>query len=395
MVTVHSNDAGRWLKVAEGAEAFVPNPLPRELDLDPPLVFILDRASRAVAKLSGLGETLPNRYLLVRPFVRREAVLSSRIEGTQASLSDLLEYEAAGKQRGGPGDVHEVANYVAAIDHGLARLSDLPLSMRLMNEIHAELLRDVRGRETTPGELRVRQVWIGAPGTPIEEARYVPPPADLVRDLLTDLEVFLNEEINMPPLVQVALMHYQFEAIHPYNDGNGRIGRLLIVLFLCAKDVLPTPLLYLSAYFEELRSTYYDELLNVSTTGDWKPWLRFFLRGVEIQAQDAIVRSRRLLQLLEDYRERLKRQRSANAYRLLDELFQSPFMTTPLATRLLGITNAAARRLLRRLVQIGILQENTSTRPALFVATDLLREIERPIEQEDGEQLVLGFQANR
>ena len=219
--------------------------------------------------------------------------------------------------------------------------------------------------------------------------------ADLVRDLLTDLEVFLNEEINMPPLVQVALMHYQFEAIHPYNDGNGRIGRLLIVLFLCAKDVLPTPLLYLSAYFEELRSTYYDELLNVSTTGDWKPWLRFFLRGVEIQAQDAIVRSRRLLQLLEDYRERLKRQRSANAYRLLDELFQSPFMTTPLATRLLGITNAAARRLLRRLVQIGILQENTSTRPALFVATDLLREIERPIEQEDGEQLVLGFQANR
>lgn len=352
-------------------------------------MYLLDRASRAVALLAGIGETLPNPYLLVRPFVSREAVLSSRIEGTQASMSDLYIYEASEERRDPTGDVREVANYVRALDHGLARLTELPISVRLMNEVHAKLLEGVRGEDRMPGQLRNRQVWISELGTTIEEARYVPPPASAVRDLLADLEEFLNEDLQMPPLVQAALAHYQFEAIHPYVDGNGRVGRLLIVLFLCSKEVLSTPLLYLSAYFERLRNDYYDHLLRVSTAGDWHAWVRFFLRGVELQARDAAARSRRLRNLQDEYRARLQSVRSGNAYRLLDELFGSPFITAPRAARILGVTLAAARRLLERLVALGILIEDRSTRPRFYIARELLWEVERPMAEEQGEQVPL------
>jgi len=386
---LRNSPVGRLVKVPAGYETFVPDPLPRQLDLDAPLVYALDKASRAVSLLAGIGETLPNPYLLIRPFMRREAVLSSRIEGTQASLSDVFIFDASEARRDPAGDAREVANYAAALEHGLQRLGELSLSVRLMNELHARLLAGVRGEDKTPGQLRTRQVWIADRGTTIEQARFVPPPAEAVRDLLGDLEQFLNEELQMPPLVQAALAHYQFEAIHPYLDGNGRVGRLLIILFLCAKDVLTTPLLYLSAYFERLRSDYYDRLFGVSATGDWHAWLAFFLRGVETQAKDAAARSRRLHHVQTEYRARFKGIRSSNATRLLDELFMAPVITAPGAARLLGVTLAAAHRLLERLVALGVVVEDRSMRPRLYIARDLLWELERPFVEEQGGQISL------
>jgi Fic family protein len=362
--------------------AFVPDPLPRQVDLNPSLVYLLDQASRAVATLAGIGETLPNPHLLIRPFVRREAVLSSRIEGTQASISDLFLFEAGGERRA-RGDVREVANYVRALDYGLDRLGELPLSMRLVNEIHAELLAGVRGGERAPGELRTRQVWIGSEGTTIQEARFVAPPPGHLPELLGDWERFLHEDLQVPPLVQCAMMHYQFEAIHPYIDGNGRIGRLLITLFLCAKDVLPTPLLYLSAYFDRRRNEYYDRLYNVSATGDWEQWLRFFLEGVAEQAKDALLRSRRVRALQDEYRSVLQAGgASGNTLRLLDELFAYPFMTVPFAHRLLGITQQGARNILERLRQDGIVRLDETKWPRVYITTELLQAIEAPVATE-------------
>lgn len=368
---------GRLVTLPDGHQAYVPAPLPRALPLDTPLVYLLDRASRAVATLAGVGETLPNPHLLIRPFVHREAVLSSRIEGTQASISDVFMFEATGEPRTRFGDAREVVNYVRALEHGLRRLRKLPLSVRLVNELHAILLHDVRGRDKTPGELRTRQVWIGSEGTSIGEARFIPPPPGLVRDLLDDWERFVNEDLELPPLVQCALMHYQFEAIHPYLDGNGRIGRLLITLFLCAKDVLRTPLLYLSAYFERRRQAYYDHLLALSETGDWAAWLRFFLEGVVEQAEDALERCRRLRALQDEFRELTQARRlSANAVRLTERLFANPYVTAPMAAAALGMTYPGARLVLERLEHEGVLTSIPDTRPRLYVAAKVLDAIQ-------------------
>jgi Fic family protein len=320
--------------------------------------------------------------------VNREAVLSSKIEGTQASVSDVYLFEASGGRREG-GDVREVANYIRALELGVASLEKLPLSVRMANEVHARLLQGVRGEDKMPGQLRTRQVWIGDRTTPIQESRFIPPPASFVRDLLYDWEQFVNADLEMPPLVQCALMHYQFEAIHPYLDGNGRIGRLLITLFLCAKDVLPTPLLYLSAYFErDGGDEYRDELLKVSCTGDWEGWIRYFLRGVAEQARDALVRSRRVRQLQERYRDRLQEQRaSGNVFRLLDELFFNPFMTAPRARQRLGLTYAGARGVLNRLTNIGIVEYVSGAWPRLYVARELLTVIEAPVAAEDDDRV--------
>ncbi len=329
--------------------------------------------------LAGVGETLAYPHLLIRPFLRREAVLSSKIEGTQTSLSDLFLYEASGAKRDRGGDAREVQNYVAALEHGLERLDSLPLSVRLFNEVHSVLVAGVRGEIMKPGELRTEQVWIGSDGTSIGQARFIPPPAGAVRDLLTDLERFVNEDIEMPPLIQCALMHYQFETIHPYLDGNGRVGRLLIVLFLCAKRVLPTPLLYLSAYFERRRQEYYDRLLELSVTGDWETWLKFFLLGVEEQSLDAIARSRRVRDLQERYRHELQSVKaSANVLRLLDALFEQPFMTPSLAAGILNVTWPGAKGVLERLRDAGIIEVLVERGPMMYVARELLDVIESP-----------------
>ncbi|MCH7589678.1 Fic family protein, partial [PVC group bacterium] len=222
---------------------------------------------------------------LVSPYTRKEAVSSSRIEGTQATIQELFYYESSSFAKETGSDVMEVANYVKAIEFGINALEKLPISIRLIKNIHKILMEGVRGNRATPGELRKSQNWIGTPNSSIDNVTYVPPPVDAMKESLYRFEKYLHVNSDDPLLIRCALIHYQLEAIHPFLDGNGRVGRLLVVLFLCAKGVLPTPLLYLSAYFELLRDEYYRQLLRVSTTGDWNAWLRFFLRGVDLQAR--------------------------------------------------------------------------------------------------------------
>ena len=374
-VALEESPVGRIVRIvgglSDGELAYVPEPLPRHLDLPGELVYRLDEASRAVATLAGVGETIPNPHLLIRPFMRREAVLSSRIEGTQASLSDVFMYEASGVKRR---DVVEVINYIRALEAGFSDLAAIPISLRLMNKLHARLLEGARGKDKSPGALREEQVWIGNEGTEIGDARFVPPPSYMVRDLVLDWERFANEDpTTVPPLIQCAMLHYQFEAIHPYLDGNGRLGRLMIGLFLYAKGILRTPLLYLSAYFERDRALYYDQLYRLSLTGDWQTWLRYFLDGVIMQSKDALDRVRKIQLLEEGYRQRLMAaQETANAFKLVNELFAAPVVTAPGAAQLLGLTHPGANRLIGRLVSLGILRQAGETWPRVFVAFELL-----------------------
>ena len=377
MERLSRSPVGRLVPIEEGNSAFVPEPLPESLPLGEETVALLDAASRAVGVLAGVGETVPNPHILIRPLLRREAVLSSRIEGTMASLTDVVSAEAGPPTRP-RGDVREVMNYVEAVDHGLQRLGRLPISYRLVLELHDILMREVRGQETRPGEFRDTQVYIGPPGSLIGNARFVPPPPEYTRDLFQRLEEFTNRrDGQMPPLVRCALMHYQFEAIHPFRDGNGRIGRLLITLFLQESGLLPQPLLHLSAYFERDRQRYYDELLNVSVTGDLERWAQYFLRGVEQEARDTTARIRRLREVQEGWRDMLRaRGESANGLRLLDEICARLIITAPAAASFLGITDAGARRVLERLIDAGIVWRFAETRPNLYVVNELIAMIE-------------------
>ena len=378
-IELKNSPVGQLESTDEGQWAFVPDALPRSITLSPSLVAQLDKASLVVGTLAGVGETLENPHLLITPFLRREAVLSSKIEGTQVSISDVFIFEAS-EGRHDSADTREVINYISALERGRDLLQELPLCVRLTNEIHALLLQGVRGEDKTPGELRQRQNWIGSRGTPIQEARFIPPPARRVRDLLSDWERFIHEDLDIPALVRCAMMHYQFEAIHPYVDGNGRIGPLLIILFLIENEVLPKPLLYLSAYFERNRDEYIDHLYRVSLTGDWEPWLRFFLIGVVQQGRDALTRSRKVRELHEQYRERLQKQRaSGNMLGLLDDLFANPYMTVPRAARVLNLTHSGAQGIINRLENVGILEYFGGRWPRLYLASELLEIIESPV----------------
>jgi len=358
--------AGRVVRVGQGEAAywaFVPHPLPPNVPPDWELTRTLSEADRALSQLAGLGRTMPNPHLLIGPFVRREAVLSSRIEGTRAGITDLYAYEAGqlplpGMEAPPPeSEVREVLNYVNALEYGLERVKTLPVSLRLIQELHRELMVGVRGEHATPGEFRRSQNWIGPPGCTLREATFVPPPVPEMHEALHALETYLHRADVYPPLVRLALVHYQFEAIHPFVDGNGRIGRLIISLMLVEWDLLPLPLLYLSAYFHRHRQEYYDLLLRVSERGAWRDWLLFFLRGVADQAKDAATRARKLQDLREDWHRRLAQARtSALALRLADALFQTPVLTIPQAQRLLGVTYPGAQRNVEKLVQVGILQ---------------------------------------
>lgn len=361
-----------------GCWAFVPEKLPPPLEYDPALVFLLDEASRALARLAGLGERLPNPRLLIAPYLRREAVLSSRIEGTQTSLSDLFLFEAARSQPANGSDVKEVLNYVLALEHGLRRIKELPLSLRLVREIHGKLLEGVRGQEKQPGSFRTIQNYIGPPGCKEEEATYVPPPVTELHRLLDKWEKFLHDDSGIPPLIQCGILHYWFEAIHPFFDGNGRVGRLLIILFLCAREHLSQPQLYLSAFFEKHRGEYYDRLLAFSRDGDWKNWLLFFLRGVAEQSKDAVERMQRMLSLQEKYRNRLDEAKAnANVLRLLDQLFRNPYTNIPRAAKQLRVSYLTAQAAISFLGRQGIVQEVTGKkRYRIFCARELLRTIE-------------------
>ncbi len=376
-MTTPSRTPGHKLRTAEGYEAFVPDALPPELVWTPRLVAILSDADRAIGQLAGEGRRLPNPHLLIRPFVRREAVLSSRIEGTQATLGELLAAEAGAVERS-PTDLLEVANYVAALEYGLDRLATLPLSLRLVRELHERLLQQVRGGHATPGEFRRSQNWIGPPGCTLANASYVPPPPAEMIDSLAAWEDFLHQT-TLPPLVQIALAHYQFEAIHPFLDGNGRVGRLLITLFLVERSILPAPLLYLSAFFETSRGEYYDRLRGVSERGEWHEWLEYFLNGVARQAEDAIGRAERINATLGRWRGMVAGTASRVPVRLVDLLAENPFWTIKRAAERLGVVYSTAQRAVDRLVALSILTEVTQGKRArVFCASEILEILEEP-----------------
>jgi Fic family protein len=372
------NAAGRCIKTPQGCWTFIPNPLPPPIVYSPELTALLSDADRNLGELAGVGRLLPNPHLLVAPYVRREAVLSSRIEGTQASLGDLFFFEAAPAEPPRAPDIREVYNYVRALEYGLTRLKDLPLSLRLVREIHARLMEGVRGAHATPGEFRRSQNWIGPPGCTLNEATFVPPPAHEIEEAMGPWEKYLYSETFEPPLVQCAIMHYQFEAIHPFLDGNGRVGRLLITFFLCERGHLPQPLLYLSAFFERYRDEYYRRLLAVSQAGDWSGWIGFFLRGVSKQATDALQTAQRILDLQSAYRQRIQGHRSPGpTLRLLDDLFVNPYVTITGARKKYGVNFRTAQAAINLLCEAGILREVTRRqRNRIYCAEELLRTIE-------------------
>ncbi len=371
-----NSPSGRLVRAVDGYWAFVPNPLPPKLDWSDALVSLTSKAHLALGTLSGLGETLPNPHLLIYPFIRKEAVLSSRIEGTQSSLSELLLFEAtkAEKQR----DVREVQNYVHAMEHGLKRLDDLPLSLRLIRELHAILMEGVRGERATPGEFRQSQNWIGPPGCTLDDATFVPPPVSEMMGTLDHLEKFLHADTQLPPLVELALVHYQFEAIHPFLDGNGRIGRLLITLFLCQRSILNKPLLYLSAFFERHRQEYYDRLLEVSQRGSWRQWIEFFLQAVVEQSDDAVRRARQLLDLHRTYHQTtLGKRLPPTAVELVELIFVRPVLNTRVVQEYLEVTFPAAQKAIKALIEEGILAEITGgKRNKAYAAKEILEILE-------------------
>lgn len=356
--------AGRYIAQPTGYRAFIPAPLPPAppVRLEGELLRLLSVADRALGRLDGSVHTLPNPDLFVYMYVRKEAVLSSQIEGTQSSLQDLLSAEADVSGGDTPRDVDEVVNYVRAMNRGLARLQDLPVSVRLIREIHGELLQGVRGARLTPGELRRSQNWIGPGGASLTSATFVPPPPEEVPAALGALETFLHTHDDIPLLIKFGLAHAQFETIHPFLDGNGRLGRLLITFLLCERGVLDKPVLYLSHYFKTHRQEYYDRLQAVRDHGDWEAWLAFFLKGiVEVSAQAAET-ARRVLALREEHRsliaERLGRA-AGNGHRVLQHLYVRPILSAKEVQDLLGTTFAGANQIVKRLAELGILVEIT------------------------------------
>jgi Fic family protein len=356
--------AGRYVQQPAGYRAFVPAPLPPDppLDLSGSLRDKLSQADYALGRLDGAVLTLPNPDLFVFMYVRKEAVFSSQIEGTQSSLQNLLAAEAQLFDPDTPKDVHEVANYVRAMNHGLARLSELPVSVRLIREIHAELMRGVRGGRLQPGELRTSQNWIGPAGCNLSTAIFVPPPPHEVPQALSDLERFLHDGAGLPPLVQVGLAHAQFETIHPFLDGNGRVGRLLITFLLTEKRLLAKPVLYLSHYFRQRRAEYYERLQAVRDAGDWEGWLAFFLDGVIEVSQQATQTAAAILRMREEYRARIIEhlgRAAANGQRVMDRLFDHPIVSVATVREWLGITAAGANQIVARLEGIDLLREIT------------------------------------
>lgn len=374
-------EAGRVIRTAQGYSAFVPAPLPPELHYSPALVRLLSVADAALSELSGLGRVLPNPHLLIAPYLRREAVLSSRIEGTQTSLADLLSDEAGQTPQAPADDVREVRNYVVALEYGIERLRALPLSLRLVRELHERLMRGVRGDRATPGEFRRSQNWIGPHGSTPANAPYVPPPPQEMHEALAAWETFLHRREELPDLIQCALMHEHFEAIHPFLDGNGRVGRLLITLFLIERGRLSQPLLYLSEFIERNRDDYYRGLHRVRTHGDWNGWLHYFLAGVQWSALRAVRQARQLLALREAMREKLAS--APRAFAFVDPLFENPYLDANRIKTFFGVSDPTARKVLGTLEAAGLIEETTGRGwGRLYLARGVLAAIDDPGEAE-------------
>lgn len=335
-----------------GFYTFVPSTIPRALSLTTRTVSALSDADRALGRLAGAGRLLPNPHLLVSSYLRREAVASSRIEGTEATMSEVLDAEATGAIGS---DVREVLNYIQAMERGLELIETLPLSRRLIEELHRVLLTGVRGAERSPGSVRKSPNWIGSADNTPATAVFVPPPAEEMERGLSDWERFVHERSEIPPLVRCALLHYQFETLHPFLDGNGRIGRLLITFFLMSEGHLPQPLLYLSGYFEDHREQYYDRLQAVREQGDLEGWLTFFLTAVSTQANDAVRRSERIIDMREAYLARLHGSRS-RAREVVDLLLINPIATTRSVATRLDITLQGATNLMKQPASLDVVR---------------------------------------
>ncbi len=383
-------NAGRFLRGAASPEpysTFVPAPLPPEppLVLSPGMLALWEQANRALGRLDGVGTLLPDTSLFLYSYIRKEALLSSQIEGTQSSFSDLLLYESQEAPGVPLGDVQEVSSYVSAMEHGLRRIrSGFPLSLRLLREIHEILLSSGRGSHNAPGEFRRSQNWIG--GTRPGNARYVPPPPEMLMDCLGALEKFLHDDPSpTPTLIKAALCHVQFESIHPFLDGNGRIGRLLIALLLCAEGATAEPLLYLSLYLKQHRGTYYDLLQSVRETGDWEAWLEFFLRGVKETAEQGTGAAQAILGLFREDRQRIEGlgRGAASAGRVFALLQATPLLSAARAAESLGVSTPTAITAIQNLEALGIVRELTGRkRGRLFVYDhylDILNEGAEPL----------------
>ena len=355
--------AGRFVTQSAGYKAFIPNPLPP----DPPLVYdeelqaLLSQADRAVARLDGIATVLPNPDLFMGMYVKKEALLSSQIEGTQASLEGVLEFEADLTPLRDMEGVLEVVNYIKAMNHGIQRLKEFPMSLKLIREVHKLLIEGARGTHRTPGEFRRSQNWIGPPGATLNEAAFIPPPPSLITQGMGDLENFLYEKDTIPPLVKIALIHAQFETIHPFLDGNGRIGRLLIAFYLVWKEILSKPLLYLSYYLKKYRSDYYGLLEKIRTEGAWEEWIKFFLKAVYVTSGEAAATAREIIGLKEKLHEELYSRSIASKYgvKLVDLLFAKPVTNVGDVIQGLKVSKETASELVRKFEAAGILTEIT------------------------------------
>lgn len=356
--------AGRFITQLQGYKAFLPSHLPVDppLNIDSEMQMLLSRADRALGRLDGSVQSLPNADLFVFMYVRKEAVLSSQIEGTQASIGDVLEVEAQVFDPERPDDVGEVLNYVNALNYGLERLDTLPLSMRLIREIHAHLMQGVRGQHATPGEFRQTQNWIGPSGATLKTATFIPPPPDALPDLLTNLERYIHQKDTIPLLIKIGIAHAQFETLHPFIDGNGRTGRLLITLLLCERETLIKPVLYLSYYLKRNRQQYYDLLQAIRHSGHWEEWIKFFLCGVAEVANEATETARRIVDLREAHRDLIVShldRGAANGLKLLESLYQRPIFAVADVAEILSITPQAANKLTEKLLGLGLIVEIT------------------------------------
>jgi Fic family protein len=390
----HSARAGHYAMQPNGYRAFIPKPLPPNppLAINGDLLTLLSRADRAIGRLDGIAVAVPDPDFFLAMYVRKEAVLSSQIEGTQTSLLDLLEFEAQGTSRRLPPDVSEVVRYVDAMNYGLERLKSLPLSLRLLREIHGRLLASGRGSERDPGQFRRSQNWIGPPGCTLTDAVFVPPPVPDMLDALNDLERFIHQDNALPALVKCALIHSHFETVHPFLGGNGRLGRLLITFYLCQQGILHHPMLYLSYYLKKNRQEYYDRLMAVREKGDWEGWVVFFLRGVAEIAEEATDVAKRLVQMRDEHRTLVESQipRTHNAFRILSGLYRQPVATVGAVQAQLGISYASANRLIGRLADIGILRAITSAeRNRVFAYAPYLEVfMDDPLDEETAATLV-------
>lgn len=371
--TIKEREDKKWGKHL----VFIPDKLPPDINFDKKLALSLSKADATLGKLSGAGLLLPNPNLLIMPYLRKEALMSSRIEGTRISLSELLLSEAKGTEENIP-DAFEVVNYVHAVKYGLDKIEKYPISLELIKEMHKILMKGVRGKDKFPGEYRNIQNWIGPRNCTVQEATFVPPGPEDVSILMNDLVAYLNTDDGMPLLIKCALMHYQFETVHPFCDGNGRIGRALITLYLCKKKLIIKPLLYLSGFFEANKREYSSLLLKTNKEGSFEEWVDFFLEAVSVQADDALNRAAKIQKLREEYRQKTQDQyQTSSLARLIDELFMNPYITITKAEKLLKVTYPTAKRLIEILMDLEILTSaSKQERNKMFVAHEILRIIE-------------------